>query len=209
MNRENNSLILVVDDNHFVLKSIPMLLQDCGFSIYACENAKDAMTALQNNEIEVVLTDIKMPEISGLELLEEIQNIYPEMPVILMTAYAELDVAVEAIKKGAFDFIMKPLNEEILVHSVKKAVNYNRFRQLEKRYKCMLEDTVRIKTQELNKKFISKMNEELRIPMILILDMLNSAFNKELTGAQKECIELIKQTVYAALDMFDDKSLAI
>lgn len=209
MNKENNNLILVVDDNHFVLKSIPMLLQDGGFSIYACESAKDAITALHQNEIGVVLTDIKMPEISGLELLEEIQNINPEMPVILMTAYADLDIAVEAIKKGAFDFITKPLNEEMLVHSIKKALNYNRFRQLEKKYKCMLEDTVKINTQGLNKKFLIRMNQELRIPMILILDMLDSAFNKELTGAQRECIELIKRTARAMFDLLDDNNFAV
>jgi signal transduction histidine kinase len=81
-----------------------------------------------------------MPDVSGIELLESIRASNPELPVILMTAYADMDKAVEAIKKGAFDFIVKPYNIEQLIHSVEKAVKYRRLTELEKDYKRTLEE---------------------------------------------------------------------
>jgi putative two-component system response regulator len=90
-----------------------------------------------------------MPSVTGIELLQHIHAVNSQLPVILLTAFAELDVAVDAIKRGAFDFITKPYNPEYLVHSVEKAAKYTRLMQMEKNYKDMLEDTVRKRTQEL------------------------------------------------------------
>ena len=101
--------ILLVDDDPFVLKYISLFLTEKGYVVHAFERTLDAIDMLHKDKIDVVLTDIKMPEISGIELLEKIRSLEPEMPVILMTAYADLEMAVAAIKKGAYDFIMKPL----------------------------------------------------------------------------------------------------
>lgn len=149
MSQKIESTILVVDNDPYVLESTSLLLEGFGYSVICCENAMDAITMLQENTIDIVLTDIKMPGVSGIELLEEIHNLSPGTPVILMTAYAELDIALNAIKKGAFDFITKPFKPEYLVHSMEKAVEYNRLINLEKNYKNMLEDTVRKRTQKL------------------------------------------------------------
>ncbi len=143
-------MIFVVDDDTYVLESVSVLLNKYGYSVITCENAKEAMAKLQENKIDIVLTDIKMPVVSGIELLGEIHKLNPEIPVILMTAYAELDIAVDAVKKGAFDFIIKPYKPEYLIHSIEKVVEYNRLINLEKNYKNMLEDTVRKRTQELS-----------------------------------------------------------
>lgn len=146
---EEKSIVLVVDDDTYVLESITSLLTGHGYHVIACENSNDALNRFLKNSMDVVLTDIRMPGISGIELLEKIHVISPETPVILMTAYAELDIAVDAIKKGAFDFITKPYKFEHLVHTVDKAVKYNRLVQTEKNYKNMLENTVKKRTQEL------------------------------------------------------------
>ena len=65
-----------------------------------------------------------MPNVTGIQFLEKIHSFHPDLPVILMTAYAELDLAIDAIRKGAFDFIMKPFKAEHLAHSIKRAVDY-------------------------------------------------------------------------------------
>lgn len=141
--------ILVVDDNEFVLESTRLLLMGYDFSVVARSNPVEAFETLKNGGFDAVLTDIKMPGISGIELLERIHSYDKEIPVILMTAYAELDVAVSAVKKGAFDFIIKPYKPEYLIHSVKKAVNYYRLVQMEKNYKHRLEQDVKQRTKEL------------------------------------------------------------
>ncbi|UCE78647.1 MAG: response regulator, partial [Nitrospiraceae bacterium] len=100
--------VLVVDDEPHVVESIALLLNESGYTVCKCNNPQDALTLLQQKKIKVVLTDVKMPKFSGLELLEVIGNYYPNIPVILMTGHADLEIAIDAVKKGAFDFIPKP-----------------------------------------------------------------------------------------------------
>ncbi len=110
MNDDNSHCILVVDDDRYVLESVSNMLREYGFPVISCQSGEDAVEQLFKNDARLILTDIKMPGISGIELLEKIHAVYPKMPVILMTGYAELDIAISAIKKGAFDFITKPYN---------------------------------------------------------------------------------------------------
>ena len=149
MNQNNEVSILVVDDDPYVLDSVSALLKGYGYSVTSCSNAKDAIDRFQEGKIDVVLTDIKMPQISGIALLEKIHGIDADIPVILMTAYVEMDAAIAGIKHGAFDFIIKPYKPEYLIHSIEKAIKYNNLIHIEKNYKKTLEDTVRTRTREL------------------------------------------------------------
>ena len=149
MNQKDFESLLVVDDDPYVLESIASLLQEYGYQVSTCRSGFDALDKLKKSQFDVILTDIKMPEITGIELLQRIHTNNSLVPVILMTAFAELDVAVDALKRGAFDFITKPYNPEYLLYAVEKAVKYTRLIQMEKNYKEMLEETVRKRTQEL------------------------------------------------------------
>jgi len=148
-NETKATTVLVVDDDMYVLESVVALLTQFGYSVLPCHNGEEALQKIKSNDFDAILTDIKMPVMSGIELLEIIHNLNPDIPVILMTAYAELDIAVEAIKKGAFDFIIKPYKPAYLLHSIEKGVKYNRLVQMEKNYKFMLKDMVEKKTREL------------------------------------------------------------
>jgi putative two-component system response regulator len=149
MNDTKVTTVLVVDDDMYVLESVVALLSQFGYAVVPCRNGEEALQKIQDREFDAILTDIKMPIMTGIELLEIIHNLNPDIPVILMTAYAELDIAVEAIKKGAFDFIIKPYKPTYLLHSIEKGVKYNRLLQMEKNYKFMLKDMVEKKTREL------------------------------------------------------------
>lgn len=144
------STILIADDDPYVLESTAILLEDSGYSITTCRSAGDALARFTAAPADVVLTDIKMPHVSGVELLDRIHAIDPQVPVVLMTAYAELDVALDAIKKGAFDFITKPFKPEYLLYTVEKAVKYAGLIRMEKDYTKTLEQTVRNRTKELS-----------------------------------------------------------
>lgn len=149
MSNEPKGTIIIVDDDPFVLESLVALLNEFGFVIHACRDANEALEKFRKNPVDLVLTDINMVEVSGIELLEKIRNIDRVTPVILMTAYAELDVAVEAVKKGAFDFIIKPYKPLYLLHAIEKGVQYKKLTQIEKNYKTELENTVMQRTKEL------------------------------------------------------------
>jgi putative two-component system response regulator len=141
--------ILLVDDDPYVLESLGAVLDAAGFEVDPCGSARAAEERFRAGGFEAVLTDIRMPEVSGLELLERLRGVAPDIPVLLMTAYAELDVAVEAVKKGAFDFIIKPCKPDYLLHAVAKGVRYKRLLDLERDYKRSLEETVAQRTREL------------------------------------------------------------
>ncbi|MCF6150130.1 MAG: response regulator [Candidatus Kuenenia sp.] len=147
MGKNNN--ILIVDDETAILNSLSLLLEKYGYDITVSCDPENAFQKIASNNYDVILTDINMPEMSGIELLDNIRTVNTDIPVILMTAYCELDYAISAIKKGAFDYILKPFKPEILLNSLEKALEFNRLRQIEKNYKTSLEDTVKQKTQEL------------------------------------------------------------
>jgi putative two-component system response regulator len=142
--------IFVVDDDRFVLESVTTLLREHGFNVSSFASGYDAIRQFVMEPVDLVLTDINMPTMDGLELLDKIRFLDSETPVVLMTAYADLDVAVKAIQSGAFDFIIKPYRPLYLIHTVEKGVNYKRLTLIEKHYKIELEKTVDKRTAELN-----------------------------------------------------------
>jgi putative two-component system response regulator len=142
--------VILVDDDPYVLESVALLLSVSGFEVHPCSNGNDALLLLRQSPPDVVLTDVNMPQMSGIELLEKIHDFDRDIPVILMTAYAELEMAVSAIKKGAFDFIIKPFKTPYLIYAVEKGINYQRLLLVEKNYKAELERQVLDRTRELD-----------------------------------------------------------
>jgi putative two-component system response regulator len=149
MSPDKNKYVMIVDDDPYVLESLSELLIECKYNVLSCASGENAVTQILKNDITLVLTDINMPGMSGIQLLGKIHSIYPRMPVILMTGYAELNIAIDAVKKGAFDFITKPYNADYLIHTVGKAVRYIELLEVEADYKQRLEETVKKQTQQI------------------------------------------------------------
>lgn len=135
-----NPRILCVDDDLPVLKLLEDMLAPGHFDVIKAENAEQALERFSNNRIDIVLTDIMMPAVSGIDLLEKIHAFSPETPVILMTSFADTEKAIQAVKKEAFDFLIKPFKRDQLVGSLEKALRFRRLSQMETDYKRMLED---------------------------------------------------------------------
>ncbi len=198
---DRNCSILVVDDDINMLDSVSSLLNAYGFTATACRYALEASEQIIAADFKAILTDIKMPDISGIELLDRIHNVDSTIPVILMTAYAELDVAIDAIKKGAFDFITKPFKPEHLIHTIERAVNYSRLMQLEQTYKHMLEEKVKLRTEELKGALtrIEGLNRE------IILRLTAAAeFRDTDTGFHISRMEFYSKKISEALGMPND-----
>ena len=196
------SKVLVVDDEPFMRESISAFLKEYGYTVIISHNAIDAMQKLkEEHNIDIVLTDIKMPGMSGIELLEKIHSINPERPVILMTAYAELDTAINAVRKGAFDFLIKPYKPEYLLHAVEKAENHNRLLHIEKSYKFMLEDTVKKRTLELAEalQMVKQMSEELVHRLTAVAE-----YRDEETGTHIRRVGLYAKHIAIAMNMPKD-----
>jgi two-component system NtrC family response regulator len=114
--------ILIIDDEKNYLLILEAILQEDGYTVTALSDPVMAMTYLDESEVDVVVTDMKMPGMTGQEVLEGVRRRHPHIPVMIMTAFGTIDRAVEAMKSGAFDYITKPFaNDEILL-SVRKAL---------------------------------------------------------------------------------------
>ena len=149
MKEESKGIILVVDDDPHVLAATSLLLDAKGYTAIVCQDSREAVRRMVEANAEIVLSDIKMPNVTGIELLKKIHEINPEIPVILMTAYAELEIALDAIREGAFDMVIKPYNSDYLIFTIDKAVRYETVIKMERNYKQVLEETVEKRTAEL------------------------------------------------------------
>lgn len=113
--------ILIVDDDAAVMKPINQILQDFEHQTLCANNGADAIQQLMaHSDIGLVISDIRMPKMDGIELLRQIQMRKPGLPVLLMTGYGDESIAVRAFKEGAFDYIKKPVSLRTLLNIIKR-----------------------------------------------------------------------------------------
>ncbi|MGD9280077.1 MAG: sigma-54 dependent transcriptional regulator [Desulfobacterales bacterium] len=115
--------ILIVDDEKNYLTILSALLEDEGFEVLTAPGGFEALEVHKSSDLDLILTDMKMPKMDGIELLENIKESDPDLPVIMMTAHGTVDKAVEAMQKGAYTYVLKPFDNERLIIYVKKAIS--------------------------------------------------------------------------------------
>jgi two-component system NtrC family response regulator len=118
--------ILVVDDDESLRRVLQVQLQQSGFAVDSAASARQGMGLLGACGYDLVLTDLKMPGVSGIEFLKQIQSIHPQVVVIFLTAFATVETAVEAIKAGAYDYLIKPVHPDELVLTINRALEHLR-----------------------------------------------------------------------------------
>ena len=122
--------VVLVDDESTVLLSSRMILSSAGIKdVLTLEDSRQLLPLLADQEVAVVVLDLFMPYISGTQLLPEIVRDHPELPVIVMTASQEIETAVACMKEGAFDYLVKPVEESRFVSSVKRALELRDLRR--------------------------------------------------------------------------------
>ena len=116
-------MIYVIDDDEAVRQSIEFLLKTVGITVRGFDSAKAFFEVLPQIEHGCVVTDVRMPEITGIDVLREVNKIKPGLPVIVITGHGDVPLAVEAMKLGAADFLEKPFDDDLLIESVRSALN--------------------------------------------------------------------------------------
>ncbi|MDI6727698.1 MAG: sigma-54 dependent transcriptional regulator [Thermodesulfovibrionales bacterium] len=117
-----NPGILIVDDEDIVRKSCVRILSPQDYNLETAKNASEALKKLQNESFDLVLADLVMPDVTGIDLLKKIKEDWPETEVIIITGYGTVKTAVDALKYGAYDFIEKPFTPEVLLNSVERCL---------------------------------------------------------------------------------------
>ena len=118
--------ILIIDDEKNYLLVLQTLLEDEGYTVTALNDPETALAFLQESEVDVVVTDMKMPRVTGMEVLAHVKKEWPHIPVLIMTAFGTIESAVETMKYGAFDYITKPFANDELLLSIHNAVELAR-----------------------------------------------------------------------------------
>jgi two-component system nitrogen regulation response regulator NtrX len=118
--------ILIVDDEPGIIQSLQGILTDEGFEVMAAGGGLKALDIMKETIPDIVLLDIWMPDIDGIETLKRIRALYPGLQVIMISGHGTIETAVKATKLGAYDFIEKPLSLEKVLLSINNALNYNR-----------------------------------------------------------------------------------
>lgn len=135
--------ILIVDDEFSVRDSLANWFQKDGYEVESAANANEALEHLEADHFDVVLLDIKMPGMDGMELQERIHSLEPETPVIMITAFASVETAVRALKQGAFDYVTKPVDPDELSHLVTRALETKRLQNENVRLRQTIDELVR------------------------------------------------------------------
>jgi DNA-binding NtrC family response regulator len=123
--QETTTSILIVDDDPNVLQVLEARLQSSGFIIYKAENGQDALRILKENKIDLMISDMKMPGMSGMEVMTKARALHPGLPIIFLTAYGSIPDAVKAVKAGAVDYLAKPFDGRELVYKLRKVLDDN------------------------------------------------------------------------------------
>ncbi len=115
--------ILIIDDESSIRKMFGLILSREGYNVTEAEEGNEGLLLIGSEEYDLVLLDIMMPGITGIECLERIKETHPELPVIMVTGVINVETTVEATEKGAFDYIIKPAKRADLVGAVKRVLN--------------------------------------------------------------------------------------
>jgi PAS domain S-box-containing protein len=145
------SNILLIDDEPDILRVLAMSLKADGHAVFTAPNGNEAILLFQQERPEIVVTDIKMPGMNGIEVLREIKGLDDETEVIIITGHGDIDSAIEALQHGASDFINKPVRDEALTIALRRAAEKIEIKRRLKEYTVDLENKVEIAVRELRR----------------------------------------------------------
>ena len=141
--------ILIADDEEAISTILAKRLAREGYNCVTAQNGREALSHFYKDTFSLIITDIKMPEMDGIELLKRIKGINPNIRVIMVTGHPEINMAVEAMRLGAYDFIIKPADLELVALTVKKALESKRLEEEIEAYHSHLEELVEERTARL------------------------------------------------------------
>lgn len=211
---EDMPRVLIVDDEPDVRHMLSLCLEKINLRVTCAESAAEACKLLVRDQYDAIISDVMMPGEDGIAFLQHVHESWPDLPVILMTGHAQLQMAVNAIKNGAFDFVHKPFDFEHMRKVVMRAINYRTMQKIERNYRAELEETVMRRTAELRASiaeldfaraalqqasldkstFMSTISHEMRTPMNGVIGSLDLLAGEHLAGAAAEYLVMARQS---------------
>jgi len=184
--------ILVVDDEKNIRLGLMKALELDGYEVFMAEDGSEAMKTMVKTEIDLVLTDLRMPKIPGEELLKKISSAYPTVPVIILTGHGTVENAVNAMRDGAYDFLTKPLNLDRLSLLVKRALSS---REMVLKHRELQEEIKKLESRKNKASFIGKSSQMQRV-FELIQQVASTRASVLITGESGVGKELVADSIH-------------
>ena len=196
---EKTPFILVVDDEESMRDACSKILKKDGFLADTAKDGSAGLEKIEKNKPDLVLVDLKMPGISGMEVLEKIKEIDPNIIPVVITGYSTVESAVEAMKKGAYDFLPKPFSPEELRIIIRRG--------LERRKLILETESLRKEKKLIEENFITMVTHQLRSPLVAIqqfFEVILGGMVGEVQEKQKEMITRSRDRMDGLLKLIDD-----
>src|SRR5581483_2798134 len=201
----NEAYILIVDDDTALLQALPqaLYLRVKDVKVDTSDSALEALEMIRTNDYDAIVSDIKMPGMDGLALLSKIQELLPYTPTLLITGHGDHNLAIQALRGGAYDFIQKPIERDYFIAALQRAVQTHQLRrqvaeqqQALERHARSLELTVQERTRELMEanaakdEFISMASHELKTPLSSLKGMVQLLHRRLVRAGSSEVANL-------------------
>ncbi len=210
------AVIIVVEDEKGAMTTLCGILEDAGYEVIGFEKGAEALKAIPVRAFDVIITDIRLPDVGGLQILELAKDMNPDAAVIMMTGYASVDTAVDAVNQGAYAYFVKPVNPDALKTTIANAVKQQRLSKENRRLVDSLQQSNRLlfdaneelkKATQAKSDFLARMSHELRTPLNVIngfSELLLDGVPGEINEAQRQCLNDIINSGKNLLGLIDD-----
>jgi len=208
--------ILVVEDEAGTRATLSAILEDAGYEVTGLEKGTEARKMIRSHSFNVIITDIRLPDVGGLEILELAKEINPDVAVIMMTGYASIETAVNAVNEGAYAYFVKPVNPDEIKTTITNALKQQRLslenkrlvESLQRSNKLLFEANEELKkATQAKSEFLASMSHELRTPLNVIIgfsELMRDKVPGKINEEQRQCLSDILDSSHRLLNLVNE-----